>query len=183
MSLLGKFQKQPAEVEQYAVQYVQALTPTDELQMGYHTLVVNREVTKEILPTGELILTEADVGALVETAAPVTLPFSAPIGSKVFVANRSQAQTVPVRVFPFEPAQENSYPLFAREAAVFRREGMGFVVEATAQSNIVNLPGDQRVRYSFSGGEKGVTYKIETTVQTQEGRVLQDEFQVKIKEV
>lgn len=183
MSLLGKFQKQPAEVEQYAIQYVQALNSTDEIQVGYHTMSVNREVTKEINPTGELIMGVGDVGALVETQFPVTLPFDVPVGSRVFVSNVSPAQAIPVRVFPFEPAQENSYPLFAREAAVFRREGLGYVVEARTQSNIVNLPGDQRVRYTVFGGVGGVTYKIETTVQTQEGRVLQDEFQVKIKEV
>ena len=42
---------------------------------------------------------------------------------------------------------------------------------------------DTRVRFWVSGGTSGVSYKVELTVTTADGRILQDEITLRIKEL
>ena len=42
---------------------------------------------------------------------------------------------------------------------------------------------DPRVKVWLSGGTNGVTYKVTVTATTADGRVKQDEFKLKVKEV
>lgn len=46
----------------------------------------------------------------------------------------------------------------------------------------ISVPGDQRSRVMLAAGTDGVKYKITVTAKTQQGRTLEDEFYVKIKE-
>jgi hypothetical protein len=48
---------------------------------------------------------------------------------------------------------------------------------------VIEQPTDHRVRVKLSGGTNGVRYKVSVTTTTADGRVLQDEFFVKIKDI
>lgn len=50
----------------------------------------------------------------------------------------------------------------------------------TIQSSNVD---DPRVRIWLAGGTNGTTYKVTVTTTTADGRVLQDEFKVKVKDI
>lgn len=50
----------------------------------------------------------------------------------------------------------------------------------TVRSHVVK---DPKVRIWLSGGVNGESYKVTCTVTTEDGRVLQDEFRVKIKDI
>jgi hypothetical protein len=257
MSLLGKFQKQPAEVEKYAIQYVQALSPSDELMGAKQTLAVNKEVSDVVRTAGGFYPPPEADRLLIVAKGDVYLHVDAPVGSLMYVANDNDTDNIDVEVYrygvststvttgggdlqlyimdmdgsytfvtnPTDPMQtyytydllpdgtyvynlytgaleapesmttvtnvdvntfvvlQTVYNLFARESAVFVKAPTGWQLEAAVQANVINSAGDQRVRYTVTGGAVGRSYKIETTVSTQEGRVLQDEFQVKIKEI
>ena len=258
MSLLGKFQKQPAEVEKYAIQYVQALSPSDELMGAKQTLAVNKEVSGVVRTAGSFYPPPEADKLLIVAKGDVCFHVDAPVGSLMYVSNDNAADNIDVDVYrygvststlttgggnlqlyilnmdgsytfvgnPTDPMRtyytydllpdgtyvynlytgpleapvmtmttvtnvntnnfvvlQTIYNLFARESAVFVKAPTGWQLEAAVQANVINLAGDQRVRYTVTGGVVGRSYKIETTVSTQEGRVLQDEFQVKIKEI
>src|SRR5438128_448924 len=55
----------------------------------------------------------------------------------------------------------------------------GLVVD---YSTVIDAPGDHRVRVKVSGGTSGVKYKVTVLVNTADGRRLEDEFYVKIKD-
>lgn len=50
----------------------------------------------------------------------------------------------------------------------------------TVDSHFVN---DPRVKINLSGGTDGVTYKVTVTATTTDGRIKQDEFKIKVKEI
>lgn len=50
----------------------------------------------------------------------------------------------------------------------------------TVDSHFVN---DPRVKINLSGGTDGVTYKVTVTATTIDGRIKQDEFKIKVKEI
>ena len=50
----------------------------------------------------------------------------------------------------------------------------------TVDSVFVN---DPRIKIWISGGTNGVTYKVTVTATTADGRVKQDEFRVKVKDI
>lgn len=62
-------------------------------------------------------------------------------------------------------------------------------LEATATVAPVGLTvaspftADSRVRFWVSGGTSGVSYKVELTVTTVDGRIFQDEITLRIKEL
>lgn len=93
MSILGKYKKQPAEVESYTIRYDQDLTFGDEIT----------EASASVIPAGELEITGIDVAV-------------------------------------------------------------------------------DSVRVWLSGGNDGNKYKIEVTSNTSDGRVMQDEFYVTIRD-
>jgi len=49
-------------------------------------------------------------------------------------------------------------------------------------TTFIDTPGDRRVRVKLSGGTAGVRYKVTVTPTTADGRVLQDEFYVRVKD-
>ena len=57
-----------------------------------------------------------------------------------------------------------------------------WTVEASTTSVLVTAPRDQRVRTFVTGGKNKTTYEVQVTVTTNDGRTLQDEFIVKVKE-
>ena len=53
-------------------------------------------------------------------------------------------------------------------------------VRLTVESTFIN---DPRVKIWVSGGTTGTTYKLTVTATTADGRVKQDEFKVKVKDI
>jgi len=62
------------------------------------------------------------------------------------------------------------------QSAVILVEPTGLVVDAT----FIN---DPRIKIWLSGGANLVTYKVTVTMTTADGRIKQDEFRVKVKDV
>lgn len=172
MALLGKFVKQPDERESYSVQFIQALSPSDEISAGRVLLVRGKEGTRKIkLPNGGVV-TELDSGASVIAGGPIELPDMPALGTTYFVSNSSPDV---IDVMSFGGLQP-------QEAVVLTYSETGYVEEATARSVVVNSQADKRMRVFVSGGVAGQSYKAEVTISTAEGRILQDEFIVKIKD-
>lgn len=178
MSNLGKFDKQPIEVEKYAIQYVQALGSTDEL------VNIVQGVSDAVNP---VTVVRADVAyffdmdqanVLIYAKDFVYLNEEAALGTRIFVANATQFDQVQVI-----SGAVNVVDLLANGSVALVKNELGWEIEASVQANLVTMPGDQRVRFTFFGGKNGQRYRVESTVTTQEGRVMQDEFQVRIREI
>lgn len=198
MSLLGKFQKQPAEVEKYAIQFVAALAPTDELVNCGVKGFVGKGILRVSPPESYTVPMEVDT--LLVCAKETVVLSSMPVaGARIFISNINAFSPVLVlsQTFPisfevidvdgtaqtYSRSMVDSYTLLANETAEFVFDGGVWRESFYVRANLVTQAGDQRVRYLVGGGENLSTYTVETTVFTSEGRVLQDEFQVKIKEV
>jgi len=62
------------------------------------------------------------------------------------------------------------------QSAVVNVEPTGITIESV----FVN---DPRVKIWVSGGANGTTYKLTVTITTADGRVKQDEFKIKVKDI
>lgn len=198
MSTLGKFQKQPAEVEKYAIQFQQALTPGDNLVNCNVKAFPNKTIQR--ITSDNLFLTPTEVDEMLVVArADVVLSPSSVVGTRMFVANGNDFNPVTITAdgmlikfddidgygtgVTYTNKETLTYVLYANETAEFVFDGNFWRESFYVRANLVTGVGDQRVRFLVGGGENLSTYFIETTVATEEGRVLQDEFQVKIKEL
>lgn len=198
MSQLGKFVKQPKEVERYSIQYVNALSSTDELT-SIGVVAAATKNPQRINAVNDYMVAEDADNLLVVAQAKVMLPNVAEQGAKVFIANANatapitiQALGVPIQYESIDEfggasayviVQTTNYSLLANETAEFVYSDGAWRESFYVRANVVTKPGDQRVRFLVGGGEPQATYYIENTVSTADGRVLQDEFQVKIKEI
>lgn len=171
MTVLGKFTKQPREVDWYSIQFAQDMAQTDEITEAIVTLSIGKIGLSKVIASNYSALTE-DNGYVLYADKSIALPTAPSDGYVLAVANTSQAGAITVGEF--------ALPVHA--AIVIRRLNGQWVVEAEAQGILVALPGDQRVRTQVRGGVNGVTYQAQVTVTTQEGRVMENEFQVKIRE-
>lgn len=87
--------------------------------------------------------------------------------------------------FPKQPVEVKDYDLDYSE---WLTDGDN-VESATVVSDIAGLTiesvfiADPRVKIWLSGGTSGITYKLTVTTTTADGRVKQDEFKVKVKDV
>lgn len=172
MTILGKFDKQPREVEIYAFKFDEDMSETDDVVSGYCALMYGTKPVPEITVSTPYTATLTDSGSLVYTSASVTLPGSAPIDYRLMVANTSQNAAISVGAF--------SVP--ARGSVIVHMTSAGWTVEMTATSIIVAAPDDQRLRIQVAGGLDKNKYKVQATVATSEGRILEDELILSIKE-
>ena len=173
MSLLGKYKKQPVEIEIYGIQFAEDMSSTDEIVSAWQVIALKTlPAWNQVVLSTEYAATVADANTTLVATANVTLPTDATDGYRLSVAN--QSQTLAIAVGPF------SIP--ARGALAILRSGGAWVVEAGTQGVLVSAPRDQRVRTTVTGGIVGQTYKVQVAVTTAEGRVMQDEFLVTIKE-
>jgi hypothetical protein len=62
-------------------------------------------------------------------------------------------------------------------------ESVTVVAEPTGLTVDNKFVNDPRVKIYLSGGSDGATYKITVTTTTADGRVKQDEFKLKVKEI
>lgn len=180
MAILGKFIKQPDEVESYSIQFFSALSPTDELESGYVSVLPERTLLQKVVRPDEYEITSGDEGTLnqVKDIQKIVIGDDYPVDTPLYISNIDNDTTVTVL-----NSANLSYSLLPRTAVVITKDTNEFNVIVSARAIVVNQPGDQRIRALVSGGLNGTNYKIEATVSTQEGRVLQDEFVVKIKDI
>jgi hypothetical protein len=178
MSIVGKAEKQPAETDVYAISYSDDMTASDAPESAFSFILVSRL-------SGALVEVDTDASVstpgnryLLSLGAVLTLSGMA-IGDRVYVTNRDE--TTPSDVDSADLIDgAATLTLTALHGVVLIKTAGGWSKEATVRV-IVDVA-DKRVRNWVSGGTSGVTYKIETTTTSAEGRVLQDEIIVKVKE-
>lgn len=174
MSILGKYTKQPVEVEVYSIQFVDDMEPTDNLLTSFTILARSTAAAwDQVVQAAPYTTTAMDDGRIIAATSNVTGYASAADGYVLYVANKSQDAAITAC----------GYSIPARGAAVIRRLYGAWVIEAKSTSVMIDSTGDQRVRTFVSGGTVGLKYKAQVAVTTNEGRTLQDEFIVSIKEV
>lgn len=173
MTVLGKFVKQPIEVEVYSISFVEDLATTDQIETAFQILAPQTtpawDLVVQTVPYTALL---TDAGRQLVATASVDGPANAPDGFTLLVANSNQMAAIDVAGF--------SVP--ARGAVVVRRAGNAWTREAWSNGVLVSSAGDQRVRTFLHRGLPGIKYKAQVTVSTAEGRTLQNEFVVLIKE-
>lgn len=173
MTVLGKFDKQPVEREVYSISFIEDLTPTDEIETAWQMVGRTTDPRWGLeVKTASYTATAADDGAQIVTTADVDGPATPAQGYRLRVANQNAGASIDVA----------GITLLPRSAVVLSYTGMNWAVEVQTDAVLINTVGDQRVRTFLSGGTNLQGYKVEVTVMTSEGRTLQDEFIVKIKE-
>lgn len=173
MTILRKFSKQPIEDEVYSIQFVNDIEPSDNL-MSTFTLFsrISANAWDQQEQSAPYTTTALDDGRILVTTTSVTGFASAAEGYVLYVSNKSQNSAITVCGFTVP----------ARGCIVVRRAGSAWTIEARTTCVMVDSLGDQRVRTFVSGGIERLTYKAQVAVVTNEGRTLQDEFTVTIKE-
>lgn len=172
MTVLGKPTKQPVEVEVYSIQFIEDLAPTDELTSTWQILARSTATAWDGIPlTANYTATASDSGRIIVTDHGITLPTQTD-GYVLYVSNKSQLSAISV----------GSFSVPARGALVVSGVGGAWVAEASTMSVLIDAPGDQRVRTFVTGGKVGLSYKLQVAVTTSEGRTLQDELLIRIKE-
>lgn len=172
MTVLAKFTKQPIETEFYAIQFAEDMAMSDEITGGH---VV---VTQLASSTGLMVLNSpyqiqlSDDKKTIRTTSNLTPPVGAPDGFTLYLGNANQNAAITF----------GSLPIPARACAIFVKRDGQWEVEVTGQGIVVSAPRDQRIRIQFAGGVNGTSYKAELTAITAEGRVIQDELVIKVKE-
>lgn len=173
MSILGIYTKQPVEVEVYGIQFATDMAPTDQITSAWQMIARETaapwdQVVQEVEYTA--LLTDAD--RQIVTTSNVALPVDAVDGYRVYVANQRQDEAIFV----------DSFSVPARGATVIARVNGNWIQEARTNAVLVDGVGDQRVRTRVFGGTAYQNYRVEVTVDTTEGRTLQNEFIVEIEE-
>ena len=173
MSLLGKYKKQPVEVEIYGIQFAEDMASTDEAITAWQVIArKSAPAWNQAVIALPYTATLADADTTLVATADITLPVDATEGYRLNVANQNQSAALSVGAV--------SVP--ARGALIVLRKEGAWVVEAKTDAVLVSAPLDQRVRTTVYGGVVGQTYKVQVAVTTAEGRVMQDEFLITIKE-
>lgn len=174
MSLLGEYRKQPVEVEVYGIQFAEDMSDTDQISTAYQILSRDTaEAWDQVVRTAPYTALLTDDGKTLVSTSDITLPVDAPDGYRINVANQSQISGIFVE----------GIAIPARGASVILRKSGAWTEEAKTNSVLVDAVGDQRVRVWVYGGTPWEVYKVQVTVSTSEGRIMQDEFTVEIEEV
>lgn len=172
MSLLGRYEKQPIEVEYYSIQFQEDMSPTDNIVSSSSSICRRGILWDGVVQTGPYTALVTDDKRIITTSFAVTLPAGAPDGFTLYVVNPSQSTVVTAGAFSVTP----------RGSIAITRIAGAWVKEAETRQIMVTSAGDQRTRNTVIGGFNGTSYTIESTVTTNEGRVLSDSFLVKIKD-
>lgn len=170
MTVLGKFEKQPREVECFAIQFSQDMTVSDHLTGGYSAINVKGFVERQ--PNGAYTVLSTEGGSLFYATANVTPPSNVPDGFTFSVSNTNQNSLITV----------GSFTVPSRGSILLKRVSGAWIAEVSVSVVVVDLEGDKRIRATVSGGLNKAIYRIQLTAATAEGRVLEDEFVLKVKE-
>ena len=173
MTVLGKPTKQPVEVEVYSIQFAEDMADTDEIISTWQIIARSTATAWDGTPlTTSYTALSTDDGRIIVTNSGITLPTGVSDGYVLYVSNNSQVAAITV----------GSFTIPARSAMVICRVLGAWVSEAITTSILVDAPGDQRVRTFVSKGKVGLSYKLQVAVTTTEGRTLQDELVIRIRE-
>jgi hypothetical protein len=85
-----------------------------------------------------------------------------------------------------QPRETESYTLEYEADLNIGGELIGVTVSSVEPAGLIINPAfvvDSRVRFYARGGDDGVTYKTTFTVTTADGRILEDEVNIKVKEL
>jgi len=173
MSILGKYVKQPVEVEVYSIQFVDDMAATDEITSAWQIIAPSTLAAwDQVVQSAPYMALASDDQRILVSTASITLPTGVADGYRLCVGNQSQVSAITV----------GSFNVPARGAIVVTRKSGAWAVEASTNAVLIDAARDQRVRTFVSGGIVNLTYKVQVLVNTTEGRTLQDEFLVRIKE-
>lgn len=173
MTILGKYTKQPVEVEVYSIQFSQDFAVGDHITSTWQIIAPVTAVAWDLVTqTAPYTALLTDAGRILVVTASVTLPVGITDGYQLFVSNASQASGITV----------GSFPVPARGAIAVTRKAGVWVSEISSSSVLIDAGTDQRVRTFVTGGIAPTPYKVQVLVVTNEGRTLQDEFIVRLKE-
>ena len=174
MSLLGEYRKQPVEVEVYGIQFAKDMSTTDEITSTFQ--VISRDADEswdQAVQENPYTILSTDDKKIIVSKSAITLSTDVVDGFHVCIANANQTGSINV----------DSFSVPARGSIVVQRVNGAWKVEAKTTAVLVNAVNDQRVRVWVHGGNPWEIYKVQVTVETTEGRVMQDEFTVEIEEV
>lgn len=179
MGIVGQVSKQPEEVDVYAISYTDDLVSTDAPSTAFAFALIKGQV-------GALqnVATSASVSTplkryLLSAGAVLTLTGMS-VGERVYVCNKEVVTAATIASADTVDGSA-SITLLAMRGVALTKTATGWVTDMTVRV-IVDVA-DKRVRNHITGGTAGTTYKIETTMTTAEGRVLQDEIVIKIKDI
>jgi hypothetical protein len=100
MSILGKFTKQPIEVEVYSIQFVEDLSETDEITATYQTIARKGSTPWDrVVQADPYTILSTDDGKTIVGTANMTLPTGVSDGFRVNVSNKSQNSNITVGTF------------------------------------------------------------------------------------
>ena len=84
-----------------------------------------------------------------------------------------------------QPAETESYSIYYGDDLTTGDNVESAVITSSPSGLTISAPiiADPRVRMWISSGTANVTYKVTVTTTTADGRILQDEFRIKVKEL
>lgn len=184
MSVIGKDTKQPGEIESYSVTYDDDLNPAEDVTTAYHAIFAERRLVEKVTKTSAYSVVAADAFKLfkLEDGADLTIPADLADDTELYVANFDAAEDSTIICSELIDG-ESSLLLSINRSVVLKRIDGTWVTVVNGTNVVVNTPTDHRVRVFFDGGEDRTVYLVEVTADTDEGRRLQDELRITVKEI
>lgn len=181
--IIGKATKQPAEIQSYSVTYDNDLNPNEDVTTAYHAIYVERRLVEKVTKAVDYTAVADDVFKLfkLEAGATLTIPAALADDSEFYVANFDSNEDATVACSELVDG-EATLILPINRALVLKRIDGTWVSVVNGTNVVVNTPTDHRVRVIFDGGEDRTVYITEVTADTDEGRRLQDELRITVKE-
>lgn len=172
MAILKEAEKQPIEVEVYAIQFKKELTGTDTLTGGHQVISHHKKSVATLIKSAPYTVLASQSFYTIRTSSDLTLPVDTADGFTLYVGNVNQGAAITVDAFTVP----------ARGSIILTCEDGIWTAEVTATGIVVSSTGDHRMRVTMSGGLDKKNYKIEMTALVSDGRVLQDEWLIKVRE-
>lgn len=182
--IVGKVVKQPDEIETYSITYNDDLGDTENIVTSRNALFNERKMVarKDVAAPYTALAAEANYLYRVTAVGTVTLPVGLPDGTEFYVSNHTVVSDVIVSCSEKIDGATTS-TVNVNEAVALRRVGGTWITVASTNTLVVDSADDHRVRIFFYYGTDKDVYIVEVTVDTDEGRRLQDELRVTVKEV
>lgn len=178
MGIVGQAGKQPAETDLYDINLADDLAATDAPAAAHAFVMVHRQAGPVVAVTSARTASTPLARYLLSGGAALTLAGMAP-GDRVYVANKNPVAAVEIDSVDLVDGAP-AHTLAALHGVALVKTAAGWEIEATAR--VIVDAANKRLRIWLAGGADKLTYKIEATTTSAEGRVLQDEILVKVKE-
>lgn len=181
--IVGKATKQPAETETYSVYFDDDLGDTENLTSSYHAIFTRAKLVAKADVAADHTAVAADAYTLFRftAAATLTLPTGLPDGSEFYVANYTAGSDGTVACSELIDGGATLL-LAVNKAAVLQRQSGTWVSVVKGTNVLVDSATEHRVRIFFEKGVDKAVYEVEITVDTDEGRRLQSELLITVKE-